>query len=178
MRPPMEGSYWIVPGRLAAGMHPALPRLGQAKSGVEILLAAGVNCFVNLTESGEYGLEAYQPDPVETGSKGQPAVIVHHPIPDMGLASPQAMAMTLEAIDDALEQDHVVYVHCHAGLGRTGTVVGCWLARRLGSGQAALDELARLRRSAGLLGDRSPETDAQRRFVLDWLELDPRNQTD
>ena len=73
---------------------------------------AGVSAFVDLTE-GEYG------------------------IPDRTCPSPAAMTRILDRIDGLLAEGKVVYVHCLAGIGRTGTVVGCWLVRHGTSGEAA-----------------------------------------
>jgi len=173
---PVDGSYWVVPGVLLAGRHPNLAGLGEARSAAGRLLEAGIGCFVDLTQSEEYGLSDYGPlVQGRTPADGRPWLVLHHPIEDMSLPSAQAMVQILAAIDAALAAGHMVYVHCHAGLGRTGTVIGCWLARRLGSGQAALEELARLRRVAGLAGSQSPETDEQRAFVINWLQVDPLN---
>ena len=41
------------------------------------------------------------------------------------------MLAVLDAIDIALCEGHGVYIHCWGGVGRTGTVVGCWLKRHL-----------------------------------------------
>ena len=41
--------------------------------------------------------------------------------------------------DEGLEP---VYVHCWGGIGRTGTVVGCWLVRHGMTGDEALAEFA------------------------------------
>ena len=37
------------------------------------------------------------------------------------------MREILDCLDDALRSGRKVYVHCRAGIGRTGTVVGCLL---------------------------------------------------
>jgi protein-tyrosine phosphatase len=55
-----------------------------------------------------------------------------------------------------------VAVHCIGGLGRTGTIVGCYLVSTGTAPAAALDLLRRLR------GARCPETLAQRSFVARW----------
>ena len=67
-----------------------------------------------------------------------------------------------------------MYVHCYGGIGRTGTVVGCWLRRQGLPGQEALDLIERLRRDTPDGWKPSPETSEQRRFVLDWEEPAPR----
>ena len=66
---------------------------------------------------------------------------------------------------------HVVYLHCRAGIGRSATVAGCWLATS--GGEASSDPLAQLQvlwqqseRSRGW--PVVPETDAQAQFVREW----------
>lgn len=143
--PPAPLSYWVIPGRLAAGAHP------QAGDGrMASLLAAGVDVFVDLTE------EATEP-PAGVS-------VVRHPVVDFGLPSPGLTERILDDIDRVLDDGRVVFVHCHAGRGRTGTVVGCWLVRHGADPDTVLDVVARLR---DLPGD-SPETDAQRAFVNEW----------
>jgi protein-tyrosine phosphatase len=61
-----------------------------------------------------------------------------------------------------------VYVHCHAGIGRTGTVAACWLVRQGRAPSDALAELQRLRRDTRDAASASPETAAQRAFVAAW----------
>jgi protein-tyrosine phosphatase len=65
-----------------------------------------------------------------------------------------------------------VYVHCRGGIGRTGTVIGCWLARNGLTGQAALDRIAELRAGTPDGYTQSPETAAQRAFVLAFAAED------
>ena len=63
-------------------------------------------------------------------------------------------------------------MHCGGGVGSTGTVVGCWLARYGMTGGDALAQMAHwwqgmekaYRRS------RSPQTEQQRAYVRDWAE--------
>ncbi|HVN60755.1 MAG TPA: dual specificity protein phosphatase family protein [Gaiellaceae bacterium] len=97
---------------------------------------AGVTAFLDLTE-GEFG------------------------IPDRTCPSRETMARILDRIDELLQAGEVVYVHCYAGIGRTGTVVGCWLVRR---GMSGPDALAAVERRRGA----PPETPEQQRLVLEW----------
>ena len=49
---PTDRSYWVVPGRFAAGAYPNTrePAPDGRNEVVEILLAAGIDDFVNLTQ--------------------------------------------------------------------------------------------------------------------------------
>lgn len=115
------------------------------------LLASGVTCFVDLTEPGE--LPGYR----------HSVHGIQMPIPDFGVPTPFHMTTILDTLDAALAEGHTVYLHCHGGRGRTGTVVGCWLVRHGLSGEQALARIADLR------GDnQSPETEEQRAFILNW----------
>jgi len=78
---------------------------------------------------------------------------------------PKEMPRTIDA---ALAEGNVVYVHCYGGIGRTGTVVGCYLVRHGLSGREALVEIVRLRRDTPDGFKRSPENDWQEQMVLDW----------
>jgi protein-tyrosine phosphatase len=90
-------------------------------------------------------------------------------IPDLGVRTKEAMREILDMIDGEMENGRPVYVHCLGGIGRTGTVVGCWLARHgIASGEAVLDRIAELRRNDPSADVPSPETRQQRNFVRTW----------
>jgi len=57
-------------------------------------------------------------------------------------------------------------VHCLGGLGRTGTVVGCFLVRHGLSGAQALETIQLLRRTTPNADSPSPEAEMQRWMVL------------
>ena len=65
-----------------------------------------------------------------------------------------------------------LYVHCFGGIGRTGTVVGCWILRHgLATQENVIEVIARLRR-ADVERARwaSPQTGEQVRFVKGWRD--------
>ena len=64
------------------------------------------------------------------------------------------------------------YLHCWGGIGRTGTVVGCWLVEHSAlEGKAALKRIAELRYGTPDRSWRSPERDEQAALVLGWAEI-------
>jgi protein-tyrosine phosphatase len=171
---PIKGSYWVQE-RLAAGEYPGGWSERTLRARLRGLLEAGVTLFVDLTERGEKGLQPY--DTIlrqEAGSKGRVVQYVRFPIPDFDTPTVSQMRHILDLIDRSLSEDYAIYLHCYAGIGRTGTVVGCFLVRHGWSGQVALDEIVNLRRWVDPEKRPSPITAEQRGMVLEWAALDPK----
>ena len=165
---PPKRCYWVVPGAFIAGPYPGRFTEDDTRERLAVLLDAGVTAFVDLTEEGE--LPPYAGVLEKLGATDVSArrfAIPDHSAP----SSRQLVREALDQIDEVIASGGVVCVHCFAGIGRTGTIVGCWLSRHGYPGQAALQRLAELWRSASrLVGTESPETLAQRRYVVTWDE--------
>lgn len=74
----------------------------------------------------------------------------------------------MDKIDVAISRGRRVYVHSQNGRGRAGMVVGCYLVRHGMTGDKAL-EWIRILRMAKPTGDfPSPETEGQRKMVMNW----------
>jgi ADP-ribosylglycohydrolase len=133
-------------------------------------LVAGVTCFVDLTEAGE--LPSYEGLLPFATPDGRRVEYLREPIRDHGVpAGAEAVQRVIDMIDDALAAGHVVYLHCRAGVGRSATVAGCWLAS---SGGHAADPLARLRNlwqqsARSQAWPTVPETEDQVEFVRGWV---------
>ena len=137
------------------------------------LLRSGIDHFIDLTETRDE-LEPYaQIAEEEARSLGKTVVRDYHPITDLSIPqSPKQMVSILDAIDDALDNDRTVYVHCWGGIGRTGTVVGCWLVRHGCTGEEALAQVSEWWMGMAKASPyrSSPETYEQRQYVLGWGE--------
>ena len=89
-------------------------------------------------------------------------------IRDLDVPTPDGMRAILDLIESAITAEAPVYVHCWGGIGRTGTVVCCWLVERGLSGEQALVEIAQLRDGIQKRRITSPEMRGQQQFVKDW----------
>jgi protein-tyrosine phosphatase len=91
------------------------------------------------------------------------------PIDDMDVPPPWRMRVILDAIRTAVDAGETVYVHCWGGVGRTGTVVGCWLREHGSPAETVLAEIEALRDMTPKAKHRpAPENDRQRDFVTAW----------
>lgn len=165
----LPNAYWVAPGKLLAGPYPCAADLDTANRRVAALLGIGVAHVVDLTEPGEYNLRPYWPLLLaQAASANRKVTRRQWAIPDVTAPAVAQMRAILADIDAALRAGHTVYVHCYGGIGRTGTVVGCYLVNQGLSGDAALETIARLRQPLPKGYRISPETAAQRDLVRTW----------
>lgn len=169
--PPLPNSYWVEPDRILAGEYPAGSSEEATLDRLRRLLAAGIDCFIDLTEPGEReSYEEFLPGPYAR----EPVVYLRKPIPDHGLPeTAEQMQEILDGLDAALAEGRTVYLHCRAGIGRTNLVAGCWIASAGEGGNAALARLNERWRASARSGSwpTVPETDAQSDYVRNWRPL-------
>jgi atypical dual specificity phosphatase len=158
---PHDNAYWLLPGRVLAGEHPgARGDKATLAQTLRALQVGGIGCFIDLTTP---------TDPVPPYAP-LAARRLAFPIDDFGLPSATTLRTALDAIDSALAAGESVYLHCRAGIGRTGTLAACWLIEQ---GLEADEALATLQRKFQVTGQShsgriTPETAAQRAFVAAW----------
>jgi predicted protein tyrosine phosphatase len=154
----LDGCYWVEPGRLLAGPYP------HARERITRLRNLGVTLFLDLTEPGEYGSLPYEAA-LRDGSRA-----VRRPMRDFTAPPRVQMREILDLIDAELAGGGMVYLHCYGGIGRTGTVVGCWLARQGTPPEDAIEAIRGLRARAGCADWPAPESEEQRRLVETWRD--------
>lgn len=117
---------WLVPGRVAACAYP------RSEEELALLAGAGVGLLINLHVSPH--------DPATLARHG--LTELHLPVPDYTPPALRQLARGVAALEDALAAGQGVAVHCGAGLGRTGTLLACYL---VGRGLTADEAIARVR---------------------------------
>src|SRR4030066_915205 len=167
---PVQNSYWVIPGRFRAGEHPGRGFAGGTRLKLHWLVDLGLNYIVDLTESGEADINY----PTALLSDASPPNVrvtyKRFPIPDWSAPSQEKVIEILDAIDLALAEGRNIYLHCYGGKGRTGTLVGCYLVRHGTPGDRALEMIQEFRREIPEKEEQSPETDEQRRMVMEWTK--------
>jgi hypothetical protein len=174
---PTCDAYWVTlpntavlaNGRFLAGEYPSAKDAHAAAAKLARYLDSGITYFLDLTEAGEYNLRPYATQ-IQQLAAARGLSVTHRrmPIPDLGTPSPAFMTEILDTLDAALAQGETIYVHCFGGIGRTGTVMGCWLARHGLPGAQALAQIAAWRKGTPDGWKPSPETAVQRQMVLTW----------
>ncbi|MFX1510971.1 MAG: dual specificity protein phosphatase family protein [Promethearchaeota archaeon] len=104
---------WIVEGVLAAGNHPTF-------SDFHLIWEQGIRAIVTLRSL---------PLPEEWLTNFQ-FEYLHLPVPDFSPPTLDQIDQFVSFIDGARKKAIPVLVHCFAGLGRTGTMISCYLVAK------------------------------------------------
>lgn len=173
MERPIQNCYWVEPGKLLAGEYPREYDHAPSITKFRALRSAGVSAFIDLTQEVEaqaWGWVKPYDDYLDGASHER------FPIPDEGVPdSSELTTAVLDAIDRRIAEGRTVYVHCFGGVGRTGTIVGCWLVRHGRSGDEALERIAELWRECpkSARHPRSPQMPEQLDYIRNWREGAP-----
>ena len=174
---PFNGAYWVVPEKFLAGFYPASPHRLETVENLTNLIRCSIRCVVNLMEETESDLYFGTIPPYEelireiADRESAQVECLRFPIRDRDVPTRKQMLLILNTIDASVEAGQPVYVHCLGGIGRTGTVVGCYLLRHgLADRESVLEETRLLRIGTVHQFIQSPETEQQRKFVQTWNE--------
>lgn len=158
---------------LYAGEYPGDKNKEKARLKLRQFKHFGITHFIDLTEEGE--LSPYEP--LLCGMQHVRFPIMDQSVPD-SIKSVQNLIKTINEIHKESIWNKV-YIHCWGGVGRTGTIVSCYLASALGTDyDATIKELERLWSECPKSANRiSPENSEQRNFIANFIaELDKFKQ--
>jgi len=171
---PFNRSYWVVPGKLLAGCYPGSEDPIEKERNLKGLIQVGIRHVISLMEPQEYNRpdDPFPPyvDHLETisGTMKISVTFDQISIKDLSVPTERQMVRILNQIDMCINEK-TVYVHCWGGKGRTGTVVGCYLARHgMAAGSDVIDMIKELRKNTVDFSDPSPETRKQINMVINW----------
>ncbi len=175
MNAPIPQSYWVVPDLLLAGSYPGDDSLEGSRQILQNLLDVGIRQFISLMEPLELNWDGrpfpHYEEPLKALADEMGAAVTFNrmPVRDMSIPTDSHMERILDLIDASVRDNRPVYVHCLGGRGRTGSVVGCYLARH-GHARSlkALDRINALRKGTENRHRPSPETSEQVGMVLRW----------
>ena len=193
---PITYSYWVIPEKVLAGEYPGNQ---MRKSGifrvlrtlldqsiafcrhplegwptdnkrVKKLLRAGVTNYLDLTQSDELlPYEALLNREAEL--LGMVINYKRVPIKDQNITTSDEIAKCISFINESIESDNKVYIHCLRGLGRTGMIVGCFLVDKGLTGKEALKKITNLRKSVLNSFLPSPQNRRQSGVVENWKNI-------
>ena len=123
----VRGFSWVLEGRLGGMGRPGAP-LRNLVEDLAFLSEKGIRAVVALTEEG------LDEDTVET----QGFAYLHVPIPDFTAPTMTQIQIVVGFVDRSLEASMPVAIHCAAGLGRTGSILACYLVSRGASADEAI----------------------------------------
>jgi hypothetical protein len=168
---PIRNSY-KVDERIYAGEYPATSNAVLGRREAARFTKFGITHFIDLTEAGE--LSPY--------SQWLPENCSHIRFAIKDCDTPTSMESVTEMLNNIIntikrDNNAKIYIHCRGGIGRTGTVVGCYYALLLKDFTAAINLLERqFAQCPKSTFRRTPETLKQRQFIMRYADFVSRNR--
>ena len=163
---PLYQSYHV-DSNVFAGEYPGDKYGEKAETKIQQMVHFGVRHFVDLTEEGELNPYAQLvPDD---------CTYIRFPIRDVSVPkNVDEVERWIYGIQElSRRNDGYVYIHCWGGVGRTGTIVACYLAEQMENPTAnnALEKLRSLFSAMPKSAHRrTPETKEQEAFIAKYVE--------
>lgn len=122
----------------------------------------GANTIISMLEAAEVEELSLQNERI--ACENNQLNFINFPIQDRGLPDRESFKKLIGIVTDRLRKNEGVAVHCRAGIGRSGMLVCCALAKFLGSAEDAMDVVSRSR------GVEVPDTEEQRDFIVSIVQ--------
>lgn len=166
----IKNSYIVIENKLFAGSNPVVLDKTQTKNNLSELAENNIEVIINLTNKSTFeklGLINYS-DIIKNfySNINKNIKIERFGIKDFTVPDKNHMLEILKTIDNYISQNKKLYIHCMGGIGRTGTVIGCYLiSKNITDNGNALKYISQLR--TGLKSE-SPETQKQKKMIEEW----------
>ncbi|WP_317206567.1 ADP-ribosylglycohydrolase family protein [Hymenobacter translucens] len=167
---PLPNSYWATPSVLGCE-YPGDLSYDVARAKLTALLDAGITDFFDLTELRDKMKPYEQLLQKLAAERGLTARYHRFGIRDVQVPTPEVLESVLAELAATVAAGRKAVVHCWGGVGRTGTIIGCYLVRHHQlTGEQALQHIMQEWQGVAKihLKPNSPETEAQCELVKNF----------
>lgn len=123
---PVAHCYRVITGKLLARDHPGTQYAASPREKLARLIDAGLTAFIDLTEPNAPARFGKPIEPCCPLFDGQS----HERFAIRDMSTPRTDELTrqaLDAIDTHLDEKETLYLRRRGGVGKTGTIISCWL---------------------------------------------------